>query len=70
MRAPIDTLQRFWHQVEDFGGAEPSSNAAALAAGPTLLRKLFTGTRNFASGFFMTVLFLFFLCVALILFFL
>jgi len=64
MRAPIDTLQRFWQQVEDFGGTEPSSNAAAPAAGPTFLTKLFAGTRNFASGFFTTVLFLFFLLVS------
>src|ERR1035437_5194740 len=61
MREPIDTLQRFLHQVEDFGKAEPSPNAAASAQGPTLLSKLFTGTQNFASGFFTTVLFLFFL---------
>src|SRR5580704_9296530 len=30
----------------------------------TLLTKLFTGTRNFAGGFFTTVLFLFFLLVS------
>ena len=64
MRAPIDTLQRFLQQVEDFGGTGPSSNPAASAAGPTLLTNLFTGTRNFASGFFTTVLFLFFLLVS------
>jgi predicted PurR-regulated permease PerM len=60
MREPIDTLQRFLQQVEDFGQAEPSPTATASAQGPTLLSKLFTGTRNFASGFFTTVLFLFF----------
>ncbi|MGP0090323.1 MAG: AI-2E family transporter [Xanthobacteraceae bacterium] len=64
MQEPINTLQRFLHQVEDFGGAEPSPNAAAAAQGPTLLTKLFNGTRNFASGFFTTVLFLFFLLVS------
>jgi predicted PurR-regulated permease PerM len=64
LRAPIDTLQRFVQQVDDFGGTGPSSNAANLAAGSTLLTKLFTGTRNFASGFFTTVLFLFFLLVS------
>src|SRR5664280_1888098 len=31
MREPIDTLQRLLHQVEDFGKAEPSPNAAASA---------------------------------------
>ena len=64
MREPINTLQRFLQQVEDFGGTAPSPNPAASAQGPTLLTKLFTGTRNFASGFFTTVLFLFFLLVS------
>jgi len=64
MRAPIDTLQRFWQKVENVGGTGPSANAAAPAAGPTFLTQLFTGTRNFASGFFTTVLFLFFLLVS------
>src|ERR1017187_4751857 len=64
MREPIDTLQRFLQQVEDFGGTGPSPNAAASVQGTTLLSKLFTGTRNFASGFFTTVLFLFFFLVS------
>jgi predicted PurR-regulated permease PerM len=64
MREPIDTLQRFLQQAEDFGGTEPSPNAATLAQGPTLLSKLFTGARHFASGFFTTVLFLLFLLVS------
>jgi predicted PurR-regulated permease PerM len=64
MREPIDTLQRFLHQVEDFGGGGPSPGAATPERGPTLLTKLFTGTRNFASGLFTTVLFLFFLLVS------
>jgi predicted PurR-regulated permease PerM len=64
MRAPINTLQGFLQQVEDFGATGPSPNAAAPALGSTLLTKLFTGTRNFASGFFTTVLFLFFLLVS------
>jgi predicted PurR-regulated permease PerM len=63
MQEPIDTLQRFLQQVENFGTG-PSPNAAASAPGPTLLTKLFTGTRNFANGFFTTVLFLFFLLLA------
>jgi disulfide bond formation protein DsbB len=33
MREPIDTLQRFLQQVEDFGGTEPSPNAAPLTQG-------------------------------------
>jgi predicted PurR-regulated permease PerM len=64
MREPINTLQRFLQQVEDFGGTGPSPNAATSARGPTLVTNLFTGTRNFASGFFTTVLFLFFLLVS------
>src|SRR5476651_724453 len=64
MREPIDTLQRFLQQVEDFGGPGQSLNVVATAQGPTLLMKLFTGTRNFAGGLFTTVLFLFFLLVS------
>jgi len=64
MRRPIDTLQRFLQQVEDFGATRPSSNAATSASGTTLLTKLLTGTRNFATGFFTTVLFLFFFLVS------
>ena len=53
-------LSKFLQQVEDFGGTKPSSNAVAPERGPTLhLTKVFTGTRNFASGFFTTVLFLY-----------
>jgi predicted PurR-regulated permease PerM len=64
MREPIDTLQRFLQQVEDIGETAPPANAAASSPSPTLLTRLFTGTRNFASGFFTTVLFLFFLLVS------
>jgi predicted PurR-regulated permease PerM len=61
---PINTLQRFLQQVEDIGQTTPGPNAAAPLRGPTLLTKLFTGTRNFASGILTTVLFLFFLLVS------
>jgi predicted PurR-regulated permease PerM len=65
VREPVNTLQRFLQQVENFGGrAEPVTNASASAGGQTFLAKLFTGTRNFASGFFSTMLFLFFLLVS------
>jgi predicted PurR-regulated permease PerM len=64
LQEPIDTLQRFLQQVENVGGTVPSPNAVASAQGPTLLSRLFTGTRNFASGFFTTVLFLFFLLIS------
>jgi predicted PurR-regulated permease PerM len=64
MRAPINTLQRFFQQVEDIGETGPSPKATVPEQGPTLLMRLFTGTRNFASGFLTTVLFLFFLLVS------
>jgi predicted PurR-regulated permease PerM len=64
LRQPIDTLQRFLQQVENIGETAPSPSATASERGPTLLTKLFTGTRNFASGLFTTVLFLFFLLVS------
>jgi len=64
MREPINTLQLFLQQVEDFGATGPSSNATASERGPTLLTQLFTGTRDFASGFFTTVLLLFFLLLS------
>jgi len=64
MRVPINALQVFLQQVEDIGGTEPSPNGAVTERGAALLTMLFTGTRNFASGFFTTVLFLFFLLVS------
>jgi predicted PurR-regulated permease PerM len=64
MQEPINTMQRFLQQVEDIGGTGSSPNAAASPRGPTLVTKLFTGTRNFVSGFFTTMLFLFFLLVS------
>ena len=64
MRVPINALQVFLQQVEDIGGTEPSPHGAVTERGAALLTMLFTGTRNFASGFFTTVLFLFFLLVS------
>jgi predicted PurR-regulated permease PerM len=64
VQAPINSLQQFLRQVEDFGRPKPSVNAAPQAPSPTLFMTVFAGTRNFASGFFTTVLFLFFLLVA------
>ena len=64
MRAPINTLQLFLQQVENIGEAGPSQDGAISERGATFLMKLFTGTRNFANGFFTTVLFLFFLLVS------
>ncbi len=64
MRMPINKLQLFLQQAEDIGGTGASPNAAISERSATLLMNLFTGTRSFASGFFMTVLFLFFLLVS------
>ena len=63
LQAPINTLQRFLQQVESYG-QPPGASAAVSAEGSTLITKLFTGTRNFASGFFTTILFLLFLLVS------
>jgi predicted PurR-regulated permease PerM len=63
LQAPINTLRLFLQQVEDYG--QPTSVPAAVSdGGSTLMTKLFTGTRNFASGFFTTILFLLFLLVS------
>src|SRR6476619_5093580 len=63
LQPPINTLQRFLQQVEDYG--QPAGAPAAVSeGGSTLMTKLFTGTRNFASGFFTTILFLLFLLVS------
>jgi len=63
LQAPINTLQRFLRQVEDYG--QPAGAPVAVSgSGSTLMTKLFTGTRNFASGLFTTILFLLFLLVS------
>jgi predicted PurR-regulated permease PerM len=62
LQAPINTLQRFLQQVEDYG--QPAGPAAVSAGGSMLMTRLFTGTRDFASGFFTTILFLIFLLVS------
>ncbi len=64
VRQPINTLQRFLQQMEDLGGTKATTNTAPSVQGSTFLMKLFTGTRNFATGFFTTVLFLFFLLMS------
>jgi predicted PurR-regulated permease PerM len=61
LEAPFAALQHFWQQIEDFAGWQ---NGTGPSAGSAFLAKLFTGTRSFASGFFTTLLFLFFLLVA------
>jgi predicted PurR-regulated permease PerM len=64
VQAPINSLQQFLRQIEDIGQPKPSANATTQVQSPTLFTTVFAGTRNFAAGFFTTVLFLFFLLVA------
>jgi predicted PurR-regulated permease PerM len=64
MREPIDTLKGFLNQVEEIGETGLSTNTAAPAKSPTLLTNLLMRTRNFAGGFFTTVLFLYFLLLS------
>lgn len=61
LEAPFAALQDFWQRVESFAGWQ---NGTGSSAGSAVLTKLFAGTRSFASGFFTTLLFLFFLLVA------
>ena len=57
LRIPIDALQRFLQTVQGSGATK-----ASVAGGSSdLVAILFTGTENFARGFFTTILFLFFL---------
>src|ERR1700722_1635033 len=64
LRAPINTVQLFLQQVENIGETGPTPNGAISAQSATFLMNLSTGPRTFASGFFTTVLFLFFLLVS------
>ncbi|WP_018183012.1 AI-2E family transporter [Kaistia granuli] len=52
---PIGALQKFLHQFD---------GATAGGAGPTLSESLMKGTQHFASGFFETILILFFLLLS------
>jgi predicted PurR-regulated permease PerM len=61
LEAPFATLQHFWQKIEEFAGWQGGTGSST---GSALLTRLFTGTRSFASGFFTTLLFLFFLLVA------
>jgi predicted PurR-regulated permease PerM len=64
VRAPINTVQQFLQQVEDFGATGARPNEAGPLGGAALPAALFAGTRSFASGLFTTVLFLYFLLVS------
>jgi predicted PurR-regulated permease PerM len=66
LRGPIETLQRFL-EPDRFREGGPLSSAAsgtqAATLAKTLLTKVFAGTQVFATGFFLTLLLLFFLLV-------
>ena len=49
LQAPINTLQRFLQQVEGSGPPAGAPTAASMGSS-RLMTKLFTGTRDFASG--------------------
>jgi predicted PurR-regulated permease PerM len=61
LEVPLATVQELWRRVEDFAGWNQSGGSSV---GTDLLAQLFTGTRSLASGFFTTLLFLFFLLAA------
>ena len=58
LEAPLSAFGVFWNQIERFAGWSAGANSST---GPALLANVLTGTRTFASGFFTTLLFLFFL---------
>jgi predicted PurR-regulated permease PerM len=66
LRGPIETLQRFL-EPDHFRQGGPSSSAPsgteAFTLAKNILARVFAGTQVFASGFFLTLLFLFFLLV-------
>lgn len=58
LEVPLAAVGAFWSQIEHFAGWSADTSSSP---GPALLAKVLTGTRTFASGFFTTLLFLFFL---------
>jgi predicted PurR-regulated permease PerM len=64
VRAPINALQRFLQQIENFGASGAPQGATEPLAGAALMGTLFAGARSFASGLFTAVLFLYFLLVS------
>jgi predicted PurR-regulated permease PerM len=70
VRGPIETLNRFLADAENFAhvmthqGNAPLTPAPAPAPPSALAQALFSGTADFASGFFTTIVLLFFLLVS------
>lgn len=67
LQGPIDALQRFLGGTDRHAEESSSSVTPNIASGSTLMMnlmtKVFSRAQSFASGFFLTVLFLFFLLV-------
>jgi predicted PurR-regulated permease PerM len=61
---PIGATRHFLQQAENYAQAGTSTSAATPAQGIGLSQTLFTGTATFASGFFTTILLLFFLLMS------
>ena len=64
LKTPITVLQQFVIQVDSIGATGPPQPTAGPLGGAALLTSLFGGARSFASGLFMTMLFLYFLLVS------
>ena len=62
LAAPLAAVQAFWRHVEAFAGLSGPGGGSSM--GTELLAQLFSGTRSLASGFFTTLLYLFFLLAA------
>jgi predicted PurR-regulated permease PerM len=56
---PMHALQEFLNQLDNIG-----RSGAAVGASPTMTETLFKGTQHFATGFFETLLILYFLLIA------
>jgi predicted PurR-regulated permease PerM len=64
LRQPIDATRHFLQQAENYAQADTSTSAAIPTQGTGLSQALFAGTASFASGFFTTILLLFFLLIS------
>lgn len=61
---PIETLRTFMHQLDGMMAGGAPSSASEGGSSSAIAAMLFTGTTHFASGFFETILILFFLLVS------
>jgi predicted PurR-regulated permease PerM len=61
---PIETLRTFMHQLDGMMSGGPTTGGSEGASSSAIAAMLFSGTTHFASGFFETILILFFLLVS------